>query len=332
MATRVLERHGKLLAGLVLIPLLFLIACGGAAQPTAAPPTSAPAPTSAPVAAPTTASGPKGTITVGGKLDTEAQLLTEMYTELLQKGGYTVNEKLALGNSIIVFQAITSGAIDLYPEFTATGLNQLKIPSTYDPQKDYDAVKAGYEQQYHITWLDMAPLNDGYALCTSQDESQKLKVTTISQLAPQVPQLVLDSPSDGIAFVDGLKTVYGFDTSSFKTLQKVDYSIGFQAVKSGSAQVTVCYTTDGTVTAQNFIFLQDDKNGFPQFHPAPIVRDATLQKYPDIATILNPLAPHLTTDVSIQLQDQVAKMKANGTSATEAVKQVAKQFLTSIGM
>ncbi len=360
MVTFARSLGSKSIALFALVPLLLLFACGGAATPasptaatssgnptaaTSASPTAATSsasPTAAATSAspttatssgsPTTGATAKGTITVGGKLDVEAQLLTEMYTQLLQKAGYTVNEKLALGNSIIVFQAITSGAIDLYPEFTATGLNQLKVPSTYDPQKDYQAVKQGYEQQYHITWLDMAPLNDGYALCTSKAESQKLNVTTISQLAPQVPQLVLDSPSDGIAFVDGLKSVYGFDTNSFKTLQKVDYSIGFQAVSSGAAQVNVCYTTDGTVATQNFIFLQDDKNGFPQFHPAPIVRDDVLQKYPDIATILNPLAPHLTTDVSIQLQKQVADLKNSGTSATQAVKQVATQFLKSIGM
>ncbi len=276
--------------------------------------------------------GSKGTITVGGKLDTEAQLLTEMYTQLLQKAGFTVNEKLALGNSLIVSQAIESGAIDLYPEFTATGLNKLGIKSTYDPQKDYDAVKQGYEQKYKITWLDMAPLNDGYALCTSSDESKKLNMTSISQLAPQVGQLVLASPSDGIDFVDGLKSVYGFDTKGFKSVQKVDYSIGFQSVSSGSAQVAVCYTTDGSVKTKNFIFLADDKNGFPQFHPAPIVRDDVLKKYPDIATVLNPLAPKLTTDVSIQLQQQVADMKAKGTSVTAAVKQVAKQFLQQQGL
>ncbi len=274
----------------------------------------------------------KGPITVGGKLDVEAQLLTEMYTQLLQKAGYTVNEKLALGNSIVVFQAITSKAIDLYPEFTATGLNQLGIKSAYDPQKDYQAVKNGYESKYQITWLDMAPLNDGYAICTSQATSQKLGITTISQLAPKVSQLVLASPSDGIDFIDGLKPVYGFDTSSFKSVQKVDYSIGFQAVSSDAAQMVVCYTTDGTVKTQNFIFLQDDKNGFPQFHPAPIVRDDVLKQFPDIPNILNPLAPKLTTDVSIQLQDQVAKMKAGGTSVTEAVKQVAKQFLQAQGL
>ncbi len=275
---------------------------------------------------------PKGTITVGGKLDVEAQLLTEMYTQLLSKAGYTVNEKLALGNSIVVFQAINSSAIDLYPEFTATGLNQLGVKSAYDPQKDYQTVKQGYETKYQITWLDMAPLNDGYAICTSQAVSQKLGITTISQLAPKVSQVVLASPSDGIDFIDGLKAVYGFDTSSFKSVQKVDYSIGFQSVSSDSAQMVVCYTTDGTVKTQNFIFLQDDKNGFPQFHPAPIVRSDVLKKYPDIPNILNPLAPKLTADVSISLQDQVAKMKAGGTSVTEAVKQVAKQFLQSQGL
>lgn len=274
----------------------------------------------------------KGTITVGGKLDTEAQLLTEMYTQLLRHAGYTVNEKLALGNSIVVFQAITSGAIDLYPEFTATGLNKLGVPSTYDPQKDYQAVKQGFEQQYQITWLDPAPLNDGYAICTSKDQSTKLGITSISQLAPQVPQLILASPSDGIAFIDGLKTVYGFDTTSFKSLQKVDYSIGFASVASGAANAAVCYTTDGSVTTQNFIFLNDDKNGFPQFNPAPIVRQDVLKKYPDIATVLNPLAPKLTTDVSIKLQQQVADMKTAGKSSNEAVATVAKQFLQSAGL
>ena len=284
------------------------------------------------LAAGTAYASPKGTITVGGKLDVEAQLLTEMYTQLLQNGGYSVNEKLALGNSIIVHKAITSGVIDLYPEFTATGLNTLAIKSSYDPQKDYQAVKSGYEKKFQVTWLDMAPLNDGYGICTTKALSQSLGITTISQLVPKVGTLVLASPSDGIDFIDGLKTAYGIDTGSFKTLQKVDYSIGFASVSSGSAQMCVGYTTDGSIGSQGFLFLADDKTGFPQFHPAPIVRMSVLKKYPDIGKILNPLAPRLTTEVSIQLQDQVGKLKSGGMSVTEAVKQVAKQFLQDAGL
>src|SRR6266566_7844424 len=308
----------KLLLLFALIPMLILSACGGSTgSSTSSSGTSTPT---------------KVPITVGSKLDPEAQLLGEMYVLLLQKAGYKVTPKLALGQTPVVFNALKSGAIDLYPEFTGTGLNILQVKSSFDPQKDYQTVKNGFEQQYHITWLDQAPLNDGYALCTSKAQSQKLGVTTLSQLAPKVPQLTLATQSDGVTFFDNLETIYGFKTSNFKALKKVDYSIGFAAVKSGAAQLTECYTTDGSVTAQNFIFLVDDKHGFPEFHPAPIVRDSVLKSDPGIKNALNPLAPYLTTDVSISLQQQVAAKKASGMSVSEAVKEVATSFLQSKGL
>jgi osmoprotectant transport system substrate-binding protein len=307
--TRSLRAKSLILLAVVL--MLTLAACGGSSNTGGGGSTSTKVP-----------------ITVGSKLDPEAQLLGEMYILLLQKAGYTVNSKLALGQTPTVFAALQSGAIDLYPEFTATGLNLLHAQSSFDPMKDYQTVKTGFEQQYHITWLDYAPLNDGYALCTSQARSQSIG-TTLSQLAPKVPQLTLATQSDGITFFDDLKSTYNFQTSSFKAVKKVDYSIGFTAVKSGSADVTECYTTDGSVTTQNFIFLQDDKHGFPEFHPAPIVRDSILHSDPGIADALNKLAPYLTTDVSIMLQQQVASKKASGVSNSEAVKQVATAFLQS---
>ncbi len=317
-----LLRHSlraRLLVLLALIPMLILTACGGSPSSSS----GAPSGTSAPSAVP---------ITVGSKLDPEAQLLGEMYVLLLRKAGFTVNPKLALGMTPTVFAALKSGALDLYPEFTATGLNILGAKSAFNPAQDYQTVKNGFEQQYHITWLDYAPLNDGYALCTSQAESQKLGATNLTQLAPKVPQLTLATQSDGVTFFDDLKTTYGFGTSSFKAVKKVDYSIGFAAVKSGAAQVTECYTTDGSVKTQNFIFLDDDKHGFPEFHPAPIVRDSVLQSDPGIKAALNPLAPDLTTDVSIMLQQQVTMKKASGMSVSEAVKEVATSFLTSKGL
>jgi osmoprotectant transport system substrate-binding protein len=310
--TRSLRAKSLILLAVVL--MLTLAACGGSSSTGGSGSTSTKVP-----------------ITVGSKLDPEAQLLGEMYILLLQKAGYTVNSKLALGQTPTVFAALQNGAIDLYPEFTATGLNLLHAQSSFDPMKDYQTVKTGFEQQYHITWLNYAPLNDGYALCTSQAKSQSIG-TTLSQLAPKVPQLTLATQSDGITFFDDLKSTYNFQTSSFKAVKKVEYSIGFAAVKSGSADVTECYTTDGSVTTQNFIFLQDDKHGFPEFHPAPIVRDSILQSDPGIADALNKLAPDLTTDVSIMLQQQVASKKASGISVSQAVKQVATSFLQSKGL
>jgi len=307
----------KFLLLFALVPMLILSACGGSSSTS----TSGSTPTPTPVS-----------ITVGSKLDPEAQLLGEMYVLLLKKAGYTVNPKLALGQTPIVFAALKSGAIDLYPEFTATGLNILGVKSSFNPTQDYQTVASGFEQQYHITWLNMAPLNDGYALCTSQAESQKINATTLSQLAPQVSQLTLATQSDGVDFFNDLKSTYGFDTTNFKSLKKVDYSIGFQAVKSGAADITECYTTDGSVTTQGFIFLTDDKHGFPEFHPAPIVRDSVLQSDPGIKDALNKLAPYLTTQVSITLQQQVATKHAAGESISQAVTEVATSFLQSNGL
>ena len=308
----------KSLVLLVLIPMLILSACGGSSTGSSTSGTTTPT---------------KVPITVGSKLDPEAQLLGEMYVLLLQKAGFTVNPRLALGQTPIVFAALKSGAIDLYPEFTGTGLNLLNVKSAFNPATDYQTVATGFEQQFHITWLEQAPLNDGYALCTSQAESQKLGgVTTLSGLAPKVSQLTLATQSDGVPFFDDLKATYGFNTSSFKSVQKVAYALGFTAVKSGAAQVTECYTTDGSVTTQSFIFLTDDKHGFPEFHPAPIVRDSVLQADPGIKTALNPLAQYLTTDVSIMLQQQVATKHAAGESIAQAVKEVATAFLQSKGL
>ena len=307
----------KSLVLLVLIPMLILSACGS--SPTGSSTGTTPAPTKVP-------------ITVGSKLDPEAQLLGEMYVLLLTKAGFTVNPKLALGMTPIVFAALKSGAIDLYPEFTATGLNLLGVKSSFNPTQDYQTVANGFEQQFHITWLDQAPLNDGYALCTSRAKSQQLGITTLPQLAPKVSQLTLATQSDGVTFFDDLKATYNFDTTSFKALKKVDYAIGFAAVKSGAADLTECYTTDGSVTTQGFVFLTDDKHGFPEFHPAPIVRDSVLQSDPGIKAALNPLAQYLTTDVSIMLQQQVAAKHTSGESVSQAVKEVATAFLQSKGL
>jgi len=273
------------------------------------------------------------TLTVGGTSDVEGQLLTKLYTLLLRKAGFTVNEKPAVVDSSKLFPALQRGSIDIYPEFTFTGLQRLGIASVHDSQKDYQTVKNGFQQRFKITWLDPAPLNDGYTFCTTQDEAAQLHINTISDLASQVSGLILSSSNDGIALVDSLKPVYNFDTHSFKSLLVYTFEgISFDALENNQAQINVCYITDASAKTRNFVFLIDDKNGFPQFHLAPIVRDNVLHKNPAIANALNPLAPKLTTDVSIRLQARVQQLKSSGTSSSDAITQVATDFLKSQGL
>ena len=255
----------------------------------------------------------RGHLTVGGKLDTEAQLLTKLYVLVLRKAGFDVTEKAKLGTNDIVHNAITSGQIDLYPEFTATGLARLKLKTTHDDQKDYDLVKAGYRKQFHITWLAMSPLNDTYGICTTQARAGKLG-TKVSGLADASARLTVASPPDGTSdpnVLPGMKAAYGF---TFGKVTVLDEALTFPAVQQGKADVNVCYTTSALIAKNHFVLLDDDRHLFPIYHPAPIVRDAALAKAPEIATALNGLAPKLTTEVSQQLQLQVV----NGSSVTDA--------------
>jgi len=300
--------RAKLLASLMLISVLLLAACGSSGGTSSSSSSSStPAPSSV-------------HLTVGGKLDTEAQLLTKMYTLLLKKAGYNVTEKAALGTNAVVFSAITSGQIDLYPEFTATGLAKLGLTSTNNPEKDYQAVKQGYEQKYQITWLDKSPLNDTYGICAPKNSPKLSGATSISQLAPLASKLLIATPPDGIKFgVDIVKSVYKITFGGGTTTYNEE-ALTFPAVATGKQDVNVCYTTSALIPKNNFILLQDDKNAFPVYNPAPIVRDDTLKKAPGIANALNPLAPLLTTEVSQQLQLQVANGQSVTTVATNFLK------------
>jgi osmoprotectant transport system substrate-binding protein len=258
-------------------------------------------------------------ITVGSKDDTEAQLLGQMYALLLEKAGYHVTEKLKLGGNAIVSSAIQSGAIDLYPEFTATGLAQLGLQTAHDVQKDYQTVKTGYEQKYKITWLNLSPLNDTYGICTSQTNADKYHVSKISDLSPLASGLVLSTPPDGKSdpsVLPAVKPAYGF---TFKQVNVLDEAITYEAVLQGKADFNICYTTSALITKNKFVLLQDDKNVFPIYQPAPIVRQDALQKAPGIAAVLNKLAPLLTSSISSQLQLEVLNGKT--------VREVATVFL-----
>lgn len=264
-------------------------------------------------------------LVVGSKKDADSQLEAAMYILLLQKHGYTVTEKTGLDNTTAT-PAITTGQIDILPEFTGTGLNNLGLKESSDPQAAYNAVKAGYESKYHITWLDPAyGLNDDYGLCTSQGVAQKYNLHNISDVTAVASQLTLAAPQDAISAPDVVPAMESTYNLHFKKTVQIDVELGFNAVAQGQADVNVCYTTDSNIITQNFVLLKDDKNAFPVYNPAPIVRDSVLSAHPDIATILNPLATKLTTDAinplikSVQVDKQPADV-------------VAKQWLQQQGL
>ncbi|HET8842955.1 MAG TPA: serine/threonine-protein kinase, partial [Ktedonobacteraceae bacterium] len=266
------------------------------------------------------------TLTVGGKLDPEATLLTEMYVLLLQDAGFHVTDMARLGTNDIVFNALKTGSIDIYPEFLLTGLQRLGIPTTHDQKKDFRNVQQGFESQYRITWLDQAVhLDDNYAVAIPRDRADQLGVKTLSELAQVVKSrnlsyVIAVAPDGESAALPALEKIYVLTFNNENKLSLAEKDT-FDAVIRGSAQLNICIATDPLIAIDDFVRLKDDKGAFPTDTPSPIIRDDVLHREPLIGEVLNKLAPKLSVDVSTQLQAQILQ----GQSA----KEVAKNWLKS---
>jgi osmoprotectant transport system substrate-binding protein len=267
------------------------------------------------------------TIRVGSKDFTEEFILGEMYAQVLENAGFKVERKINLGGTPVVQQALVSNQLDLYPEYTGTGLlTVLKLPTNSDPQAVYNTVKTEYQKQFNLVWLDQSPMNDTQALAMTQEGATKFGIKTFSDMVAKASQLVMVGPpefqerEDGLP---GLKKAYGDFT--LKQYKAVDPGLRYQALTSGQADVVVAFSTDGEITANKLVLLQDDKHLYPPYHVAPVVRKEILDANPKIAEVLNALSPKITDDVMSQLNFEVSGNK-------KEPKDVAHAFLVQQGL
>ncbi|MCC6148592.1 MAG: quaternary ammonium transporter [Anaerolineaceae bacterium] len=306
-----------------LFPLILLVAFVlGACTPVAAP--------TAQLAAPQSTAAVKDTvISVGSKDFTEEFIVAEIYAHLLEHAGFKVERKLNLGGTPIAQAALVNGDIDLYPEYTSTGLlTVLKQKPIQDAGRIFDAVKKGYEEQFKLTWLEPSPFNNTQALAMTQASSDQYAIKTYSDLAEKAPKLVLGGPAEFLEREDGIKGLQqaygGFEFKEIKQLGTG--SLRYQALLDGQIDVVVAFGTDGAIKGNNLVLLKDDKVFYPIYNIAPVVRMDTLEKYPGIATALNKVAPLLTDDVMSGLNWQV-----DGPDKKEPAD-VAKAFLEQNGL
>jgi len=219
------------------------------------------------------------------------------------------------------------GEIDIYPEYTGTALlTQLKRAPLHNRVAVYQAVKREYQERYHLTWLDPAPMNDTQALATTAPTAQRLNLFTLSECARLAPQLRLGAVPEFTDRPDGLpglqKAYGGFHFASIKLF---DIGLKYAALRQGEVDVVVAFGTDGQIDAYHLIVLDDDKHFFPPYQVAPVVRNDALARFPIIAGALNPLAPHLTDATMRHLNWRV-----DGNHEEPA--DVAAEFLASIGL
>jgi osmoprotectant transport system substrate-binding protein len=269
----------------------------------------------------------KPTVRIGSKNFTESLVLGEMYALALENEGYKVERKLNLGGTLVAHEALKSGDIDMYPEYTGTGLiNILKLPAKSEPKEVYDIVSKNYKEKFNLIWLEPTQVNDSQGLVTTKKVAEKYNLYTISQLANLAPQLRMAAVPEFEEREDGLKGLKKFYGGfHFKSINLYDYGVKYRVLLNDEADVTVGFTTDGDLTNPDLVLLQDDKKFWPPYFVAPVVRADILQKDPGIEKVLNEVSSKIDSKKMQQLNAEVDIKKREYT-------EVAKEFLQKEGI
>jgi osmoprotectant transport system substrate-binding protein len=269
------------------------------------------------------ADGPS--IVVGSKLDTEAQLLGLMTAELLSDKGYDVATKIPLGSTDLVRKALTSGNIDIYWEFTSSGLSLLKETPVGDPQEAYRRVKE-LDADNGITWLPPAAMNDTYALAVKN--GGPIAASTLTELGATVkakPDTPLCVDPEGGYREDVLPRIADAYGLAFSEVKQIGYDLIPEAVAKGECQVGIVYSTAALIVKHDLRVVADDQQAFGAYTPAPTVKTDRLERWPNLAKDLAGLTAVLDTPT-------ITKLNARADIDGLEHRDVARQFLTEQGL
>ncbi len=267
---------------------------------------------------------PSQAIRIGSKNFAESILLAELYAQTLETLGIAVERRFDLGSTQIALAALTRGDIDCYPEYTGTALIDVLH---HAPMRDGEAIlkllRATFEARFHATWLAPAPMNDSQALATTREISRRLNLTTLTECSRLAPQLRLATIQEFLARPDGLPGLQRYYGGfHFQSIRTYDIALKYEALLTGKADVATAFTTDGTIAARGLIVLRDDRHFWPAYHAAPVVRTATLVRFPRMRAALDALSARLSTSA-------VASMNERIESAQMSPAAVAHGFLQS---
>ncbi|MFU1731269.1 ABC transporter permease/substrate-binding protein [Streptococcus suis] len=268
-------------------------------------------------------------LVIAGKLGAEPEILINMYKLLIEdQTDIKVEIKPNFGKTSFLYEALKSGSIDIYPEYTGTITSTLLKNSPMDlstnPEEVYTYAKEAILEQDGLMYLAPMAFQSTYALAVTEDYAQKNGLEKISDLA-KVQQTAVAGFS--LEFNDredgniGLKNLYNLQLN-VKTMEP---ALRYEAIKSGNVQIIEAYSTDSKVVTYKLKILEDDKQLFPPYQAAPLLSKETLEQYPELEQVLGVLAGNISTEEMTQMNYAV---DVEGKSA----EQVAREYLEQEGL
>jgi len=294
----------------ILISLLFsalLAGCGGGAGNNEA------------------AAGKGGEITIGSKNFTENVLLAHMMADLIEdKTDIAVKRQVNLGGSNVAWTALENNDIQLYPDYTGTIVANYYQEKTGTSEESLAKTRELVKED-GLAFLEPFGINNTYTLAVSQKTAETYNLKTFSDLAKVSGDMVLGVEFEFLDREDGypgIKKLYGMN---FKQTKGMDHGIMYRSIEEGESDVTNAYATDAQIKVHNLVILEDDKQFFPPYDAGPVIRQDTLDQYPELEGILNQLSGLITEEEMQQMNAEVD---------VDALKEedVARDFLIKKGL
>lgn len=235
------------------------------------------------------------TIIIGSKNFTESKIVMQIWADALKKKGYRISTKPNISSSV-VYQAIKSGQVDLYPEYTGTiATTYLKAHIVGKNAKKIALVAQQGMKKQNLTTLAYAPANDAQGIAIKTSVAKKYHIKNISELQKKankirfVSQGEFDEREDGLP---GLEKVYG--KFNFKSHKVYDPSLKYQILAKNQGDIVPASTTEGQLATGKYFALKDNKSFWPAYNLVPLIRTNTLKNNPGIEKILNEIDKKLT--------------------------------------
>lgn len=274
-------------------------------------------------------------VVVSSKIDTEGGVLGNIIKQVLEANGVPVTDRIQLGGTPVVREAIAAGQIDIYPEYTGNAayfFNKADDPLWNDAAKAYEEAKKLDYEANKIVWLQPAPANNTWGIAVRTELAEANGLKTLSDLGQYVSgggEIKLAASAEFVsspAALPKFQEVYGFKLSSSQlvTLSGGDTSatIAAAAQQTNGVNAAMVYGTDGGIAPSGLTVLEDDKGVQPVYEPAPIVREAVLNQYPQIKDLLEPAFAKLDL---MTLQELNGRVQVGGEGAAAVAADWLKQ-------
>jgi osmoprotectant transport system permease protein len=265
----------------------------------------------------------KTTIRIGSKNFTEQLILAEMMAQIIErKTGFNVERKLNLGGTMICHEALLKGEIDMYPEYTGTGLLAiLKSKESFTmPGELYNFVSREYDKQFNLKWLSPFGFNNTYAFAVRNETAIKNRWETVSDLTSAADSLKAGFTAEFSERPDGYPGFQKAYHISFGKVITLDPSLMYDAVKKGQVDIITAFSTDSRIPGYNLFILGDDKSFFPPYYAAPVVRTEVIDKYPEVQDALALLSNLIDEKTMQELNFEVDQNKREA-------KEIVRAFL-----